>query len=139
MWTYAAKDMATLAPHLSRHPKGIREEERWKRVRGNDRVPGREEPHKLRRSTKSRKERVKPRAGKDREVELKILNAYHLIQIKEGEEYNTAFRTRYGQFEYRVMPFGLTNTPATIPIRGDKSSAEQRPLKRGMTLPEVLK
>jgi hypothetical protein len=40
--------MATLAPHLSRHPKGIREEERFwlekrrKRVRGNDRVHGRE-------------------------------------------------------------------------------------------------
>jgi len=45
-------DMATLAPHLSRHPKGIREEEQFwleerrKRVRGDDRVPGREEPHK---------------------------------------------------------------------------------------------
>jgi hypothetical protein len=44
MWTYAAKDMATLAPHLSMHPKGIREEERFwlkerrKSVRGNDRV-----------------------------------------------------------------------------------------------------
>jgi len=82
MWTHAAKDMATLAPHHSRHPRGIREEERfwleehWKRVRGNDRVPGREEPHKLSASTKSRKERVRPRAGKDREVELKILNAY---------------------------------------------------------------
>jgi hypothetical protein len=45
-------------------------------VRGNDRVPGCEEPHKLRGSTKSRKEQVTPGAGKDREVELKILNAY---------------------------------------------------------------
>jgi len=60
--------MATPAPHLSRHPKGIREEEPFwlKRVRRNDRVPGREEPHKLHGSTKSRKERVRPRAGKDR-------------------------------------------------------------------------
>jgi len=57
MWMYAAKDMATLAPHLSRHPEGIREEERFwlKRVCRNDRVPSREEPHKLRGSTKSRK------------------------------------------------------------------------------------
>jgi hypothetical protein len=60
MWTYAAKDMATLTPHLSRHPKGIREEEqfwleeRGERVRENVRVPGREEPHKLHRSAKSR-------------------------------------------------------------------------------------
>ena len=59
-------------PHLSRHPKGIREKERFwleerkKRARKNDRVPGREEPHKLRGSTKSRKERVRPKAGKDR-------------------------------------------------------------------------
>jgi len=90
MWTYAANDMATLAPHLSRHPKGIREEERFwleergKRVRRNDRVPGREEPHKLRGSTKSRKERVRPRAGKDREVELKILNAYIETNLANG-------------------------------------------------------
>jgi len=41
-----SKDMPTLAPHLSRHAKGIREEERFwleesmKSVRGNERVPG---------------------------------------------------------------------------------------------------
>jgi len=90
MWTYAAKDMATLAAHLSRHPKGIREDERFwleergKRVRGNHRVPGREEPHKLLGSMKSRKERVRPRAGKDREVELKILNAYIETNLANG-------------------------------------------------------
>lgn len=31
-----------------------------------------------------------------------------------GEEWKTAFRTRYGHLEYTVMPFGLTNTPATF-------------------------
>jgi hypothetical protein len=46
-------------------------------------------------------------------TKLDLRNAYHLIRIKEGNEYNTAFCTRYGQFEYRVMPFGLTKTPAT--------------------------
>jgi len=46
MWTYAVKDMATLAPRISGHQKGIHEEERfwleeeWKRVRSNDRVLG---------------------------------------------------------------------------------------------------
>ena len=32
--------------------------------------------------------------------------------MKDGEEWKTAFRTRYGHYEYTVMPFSLTNAPA---------------------------
>jgi len=47
-------------------------------------------------------------------MNLDIMNAYQLIRVKEGDEYQTAFPTQYGQFEYQVMPFGLMNAPVTF-------------------------
>lgn len=47
-------------------------------------------------------------------TKIDLRGAYNLLRISRGEEWKTAFRTRYGHFEYLVMPFGLTNAPASF-------------------------
>ena len=47
-------------------------------------------------------------------TKIDLIDAFNQMRIKEGDEWKTAFKTRYGTFEYLVMPCGLTNTPATF-------------------------
>ena len=47
-------------------------------------------------------------------TKIDLLDGYYNIRIAEEDVPKTAFRTRYGHFEFTVLPFGLTNAPATF-------------------------
>ncbi|EOA88025.1 uncharacterized protein SETTUDRAFT_108663, partial [Exserohilum turcica Et28A] len=47
-------------------------------------------------------------------TKLDVIAAFHKIRVAPGDEWKTAFRTRFGLFKWLVTPFGMANSPSTF-------------------------
>ena len=71
-------------------------------------------------------------------TKLDLTDAYYRICIKKGNEWKTAFWTRYGHYEYYGILFGLANTPANFQSYINRCLAEKLDIFCNVYLDDIL-